>query len=80
MRPWARSGALSASTWPALWRTSRKGCAAGDVRRTGFHEEHAHLTPAAALAELEATAPDDEDLVVCHGDFCPPNVLLQGAG
>jgi kanamycin kinase len=49
----------------------------GDVDRTGFHEEHAHLTPAAALAELEATAPDDEDLVVCHGDFCPPNVLLQ---
>ena len=45
----------------------------------GFHEEHAHLTPAEALAELEATAPDDEDLVVCHGDFCPPNVLLQRA-
>ena len=50
---------------------------ADDVHGTGFHEEHAHLTPAAALAELEATAPDDEDLVVCHGDFCPPNVLLQ---
>jgi kanamycin kinase len=50
---------------------------AGDVRGTGFHQEHAHLTPAAALAELEATAPDEEDLVVCHGDFCPPNVLLQ---
>jgi kanamycin kinase len=47
-----------------------------DVRSTGFHEEHAHLTPAAALAELESMAPDDEDLVVCHGDFCPPNVLL----
>jgi kanamycin kinase len=43
----------------------------------GFHEEHAHLTPAAALAELEATAPTDEDLVVCHGDFCPPNALLH---
>ncbi len=50
----------------------------GDVRGTGFHEQHAHLTPAAALAQLEATAPDDEDLVVCHGDFCPPNVLLEG--
>ena len=48
-----------------------------DVRASGFHAEHAHLTPSAALAELEATAPDDEDLVVCHGDFCPPNVLLQ---
>lgn len=49
----------------------------GDHDQCGFHEEHAHLSPAAALAELEATAPSDEDLVVCHGDFCPPNLLLQ---
>ena len=49
----------------------------GDIRRSGFHTEHAHLTPAGALAELEALAPDEEDLVVCHGDFCPPNVLLR---
>jgi kanamycin kinase len=49
-----------------------------DVRRSGFHPEHAHLTPADALAELEALVPVDEDLVVCHGDYCPPNVLLQG--
>jgi kanamycin kinase len=48
-----------------------------DVCRDGFHPEHAHLTPAGALAELEALAPDTEDLVVCHGDFCPPNMLLQ---
>ncbi|MFZ0248429.1 MAG: aminoglycoside 3'-phosphotransferase [Acidimicrobiales bacterium] len=45
--------------------------------RGDFHPEHAHLTPAAALAELEASVPPDEDLVVCHGDFCAPNVLLQ---
>jgi len=51
---------------------------ADDINREGFHPEHAHLTPAAALAELEALAPPDEDLVVCHGDFCPPNVLLEG--
>ncbi len=48
-----------------------------DIDPAGFHEEHASLTPAAALAELEATVPDGEDLVVCHGDYCPPNVLLQ---
>jgi kanamycin kinase len=48
-----------------------------DVAAGGFHEEHAHLTPAAALAELEATRPVDEELVVCHGDYCPPNVLLE---
>jgi kanamycin kinase len=48
-----------------------------DIRRDGFHPEHAHLTPAAALAVLEAGAPGEEDLVVCHGDFCAPNVVLQ---
>jgi kanamycin kinase len=50
--------------------------AAGLVDATDLHPEHAHLTPAAALAQLEATAPADEDLVVCHGDYCAPNVLL----
>ena len=29
----------------------------GDIDPGGFHAEHAHLTPAAALAELEATPP-----------------------
>lgn len=48
-----------------------------DIEPSGFHEEHAHLSPAAALAELEAIAPADEDLVVCHGDACPPNMVLQ---
>lgn len=48
-----------------------------DIHGGGFHDEHAHLSPAAALAELESLAPSDEDLVVCHGDFCAPNVLLQ---
>lgn len=40
---------------------------------------HAHLTPRAALAELERLRPAVEDLVVCHGDYCPPNVLIAGA-
>ena len=48
-----------------------------DIDPAGFHEEHASLTPAAALDELESTAPEGEDLVVCHGDYCPPNVLLE---
>jgi kanamycin kinase len=50
---------------------------ADDIHPSGFHAEHAHLSPAEALAELVTTAPDAEDLVVCHGDYCPPNVLLQ---
>lgn len=41
-----------------------------------FHPEHAHLSPRAALAELERLRPAGEDLVVCHGDYCPPNVLV----
>jgi kanamycin kinase len=47
------------------------------IRGRKFHDEHANLTPATALAELESLAPPDEDLVVCHGNFCAPNVVLQ---
>ncbi len=56
----------------------RRRVTTDDIDPSGFHEEHAHLTPARALAELETTLPAEEDLVVCHGDYCPPNVLLQG--
>jgi kanamycin kinase len=43
-----------------------------------FHAEFQHHTAVTALARLEETAPDHEDLVVCHGDYCPPNALLTG--
>ncbi len=55
----------------------RSRVGSGQVGPACFHEAHAHLTPVAALAELEATAPAEEDLVVCHGDYCAPNVLLE---
>ncbi len=41
-----------------------------------FHPEHQHLTPKEALKELETTAPSTEDIVLCHGDYCFPNVLI----
>ena len=41
-----------------------------------FNVDYRHLTAESALALLVDTAPPDEDLVVCHGDYCPPNVLL----
>ncbi len=43
-----------------------------------FHEEHSDLTAEAAVRRLEATRPDGEDRVVCHGDYCLPNVMISG--
>jgi aminoglycoside phosphotransferase len=51
---------------------------AGLIDTADLHPEHAHLSPAAALAELELMRPDREDLVVSHGDYCLPNVLISG--
>lgn len=45
--------------------------------REDFHSEHAHFTLEEAFAELQRLAPDSEDLVVCHGDYCLPNVLME---
>ena len=45
-----------------------------------LHEEHAHLTPRAALELLDATRPVSEDVVLCHGDYCFPNLLIEQAG
>jgi kanamycin kinase len=43
-----------------------------------LHEEHKHMTVAEAVARLEATAPTEEDFVVCHGDYCYPNMFIEG--
>ena len=42
-----------------------------------FHEEHGHLSAKGAVALLEHTQPSTEDLVVCHGDYCLPNILVH---
>ncbi|MQA89568.1 MAG: APH(3') family aminoglycoside O-phosphotransferase [Gemmatimonas sp.] len=42
-----------------------------------FHEEHARLTPEKAIEQLLRTRPATEDLVVCHGDYCFPNVFFE---
>ena len=57
----------------------RRRVAAGVVDPAeDFHDEHRHLaTAGAALRLLERLRPVDENLVVCHGDFCPPNTLLR---
>ena len=42
-----------------------------------FHPEFQHLAPSEALEILEVSRPSSEDLVVCHGDYCAPNVLIE---
>lgn len=39
--------------------------------------DHEDLTAEAALAQLVQLRPKQEDLVVCHGDYCLPNVLIS---
>jgi aminoglycoside phosphotransferase len=51
--------------------------AEGGVDADDFEPEHAGRPPQALLDELQRTRPDDEDLVVTHGDWCFPNVLVD---
>jgi kanamycin kinase len=54
---------------------------AGDgvpIEVEGMHSQHQHLGVEGALARVEATRPPTEDVVVCHGDYCFPNVMISG--
>jgi kanamycin kinase len=53
---------------------------AGIATAPDLHPEHTHLGLDGALRELERLTPAAEDLVVCHGDYCMPNVLLDETG
>jgi aminoglycoside phosphotransferase len=62
---------------PAAMAHVRRRVAAGLVDPDeDFDDAHGHLDAPAALRELERLRPTGEDLVVCHGDYCPPNVLI----
>jgi kanamycin kinase len=49
----------------------------GSVPRDELHLQWKDLGPDGILSELVATRPATEDAVVCHGDYCFPNVLIE---
>lgn len=65
-------------TWAVEDRLTR--ALSGDrAEPTNWHPDHASINPEEARAMLAATPPVDR-LVVCHGDPCAPNTLLDPAG
>lgn len=42
-----------------------------------FHRLHANLSAQSALDKLVRERPTAEDLVVCHGDYCFSNILIN---
>jgi kanamycin kinase len=67
-------------TMPAALQHVRRRIRDGVAEPTDLHPEYRTLSLDEALAEVERLAPAHEDLVVCHGDYCFPNVLLDDAG
>ncbi|GAB3482091.1 APH(3') family aminoglycoside O-phosphotransferase [Nocardiopsis coralliicola] len=60
---------------------ARKRVAAGLVESGSFDAERRGEPPEQVLAALEASRPDEraDDIVVCHGDLTPDNVLIDPA-
>ncbi|HTK97017.1 MAG TPA: APH(3') family aminoglycoside O-phosphotransferase [Pseudomonadales bacterium] len=57
---------------------ARANALAGRVDESDFDDARLGRTARDLLGELEATRPEIEDLVVTHGDYCLPNVILRG--
>jgi kanamycin kinase/aminoglycoside 3'-phosphotransferase-2 len=62
-----------AATVPA----AAAAASAGEVDLDDLDAERTGREAVSLLAELIATQPPSEDLVVCHGDLCTPNVLVD---
>lgn len=73
-----RTCPFSASA-PARLAETRARAAAGLIDPSGWRAEFSGLTVQDALARL-ADAPTVDLEVVCHGDTCPPNTLLDDDG
>ena len=68
-------------SWSTVDRISRaRGRAVrGETNSTDWHEEFRGLSIEAVLAELDSP-PTSDQLVVCHGDACAPNTLIDDEG
>ncbi len=66
--------------WSAALRLAeiKSRAADGAFDEHEWSSEFAGMTLDAALSELERTP--SEDLVVCHGDACAPNTLIDASG
>jgi aminoglycoside phosphotransferase len=68
-------------SWSAEQRCAqvRERAAEGLLDRADWHEVHHSLSVEHALARL-ASPPAIDRLVVCHGDACAPNTLIDARG
>ncbi|WP_199484852.1 aminoglycoside 3'-phosphotransferase [Actinomadura craniellae] len=69
-------------TWSAGERLAdaRRRASAGLIDPRGWHADHRHLAGVDEALAVLADAPPPDALVVCHGDTCAPNTLLDGDG
>jgi kanamycin kinase len=77
--------ALPVTACPFSWSIDdrladvRRRAALGAIQPARWHADHRHLDLPRALAALDEPPPV-ERLVVCHGDTCAPNTLIDDAG
>jgi kanamycin kinase len=70
--------ALPVDTCPFSWSIEHR-LARIDVDKDRWHEDHRHLDVSAALRIVHDPPPIDR-LVVCHGDACAPNTIVDDNG
>ena len=56
---------------------ARSRLARNAVNPADFNEAFHDLSAGEAIARLEAERPPAEDVVLCHGDYCCPNLLID---
>ncbi|WFR70918.1 aminoglycoside 3'-phosphotransferase [Prescottella defluvii] len=64
-------------SWRRRWPRPRMPFASISSTSTSSKDDYVGWSGERLLAELYRTRPATEDIVVCHGDLCPDNVLLD---